>query len=425
MIDEPAARRITSESKSEPGAGDPRIGFVLRLGRALHSYGYPSHRLEDVMSEIAARLGLKAQFFSTPTSIFAAFGPQDDQHTYLIRVEPGDVHLEKLAAVDAVGREVLAGSLDPALGTSRIAAIVAAPPRYGVTLTVIAFALSSASVARFLGGGMREVGLAAVIGLVVGALAFATARVRSARRVFEPLGAFVASVLAAALSIAFGPCSVYVATLAGIIALIPGLTLTTAMTELATRHLAAGTARLSGAMVVFLAIAFGVAMGARVAELVFGAPHIAEPIALAPWTEWVALLLAPVSLTVLFRAPPRELHWIALTSVFAFFGGRFGARVLGPELGIFAGALVAGVTSNLYARLRRRPASVTLVPAVLLLVPGSIGFRGLALMLEQQVVGGVESAFRMLLMLSALVAGLLIANVVIEERRTVVPELGN
>ena len=136
------------------------------------------------------------------------------------------------------------------------------------------------------------------------------------------------------------------------------------------------------------------------------------------------LILAPVSLTVLFRAPPRELQWIAVTCVLAFFGGRFGARVFGPELGIFAGALIAGVTSNLYARLRCRPASVTLVPAVLLLVPGSIGFRGLALMLEQQVVGGVESAFRMLLMLSALVAGLLIANVVIEERRTIAARPG-
>jgi len=421
MRDEPAARHATRDELTEPGAGDPRVGFVLRLGRALHTYGYPAHRLEDVMGEVAARLGLQAQFFSQPTSIFAAFGPQDDQHTYLMRVEPGDVHLEKLAAVDAVARDVLAGTLDPEHGTARIAAIVAAGPRYGAALTVAASGMSSASVARFLGGGAREVVLAAVIGLIVGMLAFATARVRSARRVFEPLAAFVASLLAAGLSLAFGPCSVYVATLAGVIALIPGLTLTTAMTELATRHLASGTARLSGAMVVFLAIAFGVALGARVAELAFGSPRIADPVELAAWTEWAALVLAPLSLTVLFRAPPRELQWIFATCVLGFFGGRLGARVLGPELGIFVGALTAGVTSNLYARLRRRPASVTLVPAVLLLVPGSIGFRGLALLLQQQVVGGVESAFRMLLMLSALVAGLLIANVVVEERRTIAP----
>ena len=46
---------------------------------------------------------------------------------------------------------------------------------------------------------------------------------------------------------------------AGLIVLVPGLPLTTALTELATRHLAAGPARLSGALVLFLSIGFGTA----------------------------------------------------------------------------------------------------------------------------------------------------------------------
>ena len=37
---------------------DAAISFVLRVGRALHTYGYPAHRLEDVMAGSAARLGL-------------------------------------------------------------------------------------------------------------------------------------------------------------------------------------------------------------------------------------------------------------------------------------------------------------------------------------------------------------------------------
>jgi uncharacterized membrane protein YjjP (DUF1212 family) len=395
-----------------PGAGDARVGFVLGLGRALHMYGYPAHRLEDVMSLVARRLGLEAQFFSQPTSIFAAFGAQNAQRTHLIRVEPGEVHLEKLVAVDQVAGNVLRGTLDPAGGAARIEAIAAAPARYGAAITAAAFGLSSAASARFLGGGAREVVIAAGTGLAVGALALVTQRAPAARRVFEPLAAFTASALATAASLVLGPCSVYVATLAGVIVLLPGLALTTAMTELSTRHLASGTARLSGALMLFLAIAFGVAMGSKVVGVALGAPHIADPRELAPWTEWVALALAPVSLTVLFRAPPAELPWIWVTGVLAFAGGRMGARMLGPELGIFVGALTAGIASNLYARWRDRPSPVTLVPAVILLVPGSIGFRGLALLLERHVVVGVESAFRMVIMLSALVGGLLIANLV-------------
>ena len=47
--------------------------FILRLGKALHRSGYAAHRLEAILERAAVRLGLDAQFFSTPTSIFASF----------------------------------------------------------------------------------------------------------------------------------------------------------------------------------------------------------------------------------------------------------------------------------------------------------------------------------------------------------------
>jgi uncharacterized membrane protein YjjB (DUF3815 family) len=55
---------------------------------------------------------------------------------------------------------------------------------------------------------------------------------------------------------------------------------------------------------------------------------------------------------------------------------------------------IAAAISNLFARVRRQPATLTLVPAIVLLVPGSIGFRSLSAMLNRDVVPGVESASR-------------------------------
>ena len=49
-------------------------GFLVKLGRALHTYGTPSHRTEEALTRIAARLGLRAQFLVTPTSILGSFG---------------------------------------------------------------------------------------------------------------------------------------------------------------------------------------------------------------------------------------------------------------------------------------------------------------------------------------------------------------
>ena len=60
---------------------------------------------------------------------------------------------------------------------------------------------------------------------------------------------------------------VSIATLAGLIVLVPGLTVTTAITELATSHLTAGTTRMAGAFMTFIAIGFGVALGYRIAAM--------------------------------------------------------------------------------------------------------------------------------------------------------------
>jgi uncharacterized membrane protein YjjB (DUF3815 family) len=199
---------------------------------------------------------------------------------------------------------------------------------------------------------------------------------------------------------------------------VPGFTLTVAMTELSTRHLVSGTARLTGALILFLIIAFGVALGSRISAELFGAPQIAAVIPLPGWTEAVAMVAAPLAFTVLLRAEPRDAVWIVLAGAVAVVGGRLGARALGPELGVFVGALLVGTASNLYARLLNRPSTVTLVPGILLLVPGSIGFRSLASLLDREVVLGVETAFQMGLMAVALVAGILVSNIVVPPKRT-------
>ena len=95
------------------------VGFVLRLDRALHVYGIPAHRLEEVMGKAAERLGLQGQFFSTPTAIFASFGRQDEQRTFLMRVTPGEVNLGKIAELDDVTTACCAARSTRPKGLSR------------------------------------------------------------------------------------------------------------------------------------------------------------------------------------------------------------------------------------------------------------------------------------------------------------------
>jgi uncharacterized membrane protein YjjP (DUF1212 family) len=396
--------------ETPPPQDDDAIQFVLELGRALHQLGHPSHWLEDAMTRASLSLGLIGQFFTTPTSVFAAFGPQRHQHTYLLRVEPGEVNLGALTDAVRTGRAVMHRRITAAQGTERLRAILSARSPYSELVTAIAGAVSGAAAGRFLGGGVREIVVAAGCGAGVMIFSRLAARVPGLPRLFEPVTAFLVSAVVTLIATRT-PLAIYPATVAGILILLPGLSITTAMTELSSSHLVSGTARLSGAFVRFLALAFGVAMGSRAVALLAGTPPHVTPPPLPEWTEMLALLAAPMAFTILLRARLRDFPWILGTGALAFFGGRIGAKWFGPELGVFAGAWTAGVLSNLVARGRASTPAVTLVPAILLIVPGSIGFRSLTLLLNRDVLSGVEAAFRMIIMIAALVAGLLVAGV--------------
>jgi uncharacterized membrane protein YjjP (DUF1212 family) len=395
------------------------IGFVLRLSRALHVYGIPAHRLEEVMEKAAEKLGLKGQFFSTPTSILASFGRQDEPGVYLMRVTPGEVNLGKIAELDDVATCVLRGALGPAEGSEKIDRILVEPHRYGGALTTIAFSMASAAASRFLGGGVKEITASALIGLVIGLLSLFSVKYQSFGKVFEFVAAGAASALAASLTFVIGAYAVSNATLAGLIVLMPGLTLTTALIELSTRNLSSGTARLSGAFVVFLSIGFGVAAGGSIANLLFGQPAVASIATLPAWTEALALVTMPIALTILLRAQLRDAVWIVVAGGLAVGGSRLGVIFFGPEMGVFLGALTVGVASNWYARLLDRPAIITEVPGIMLLVPGSVGFRGLAALMDEKIVSGVDTSFKMVLTAVALVAGTLMANIIAPPRREI------
>lgn len=414
-MDETKATEASNDEAVNLAPREAYMAFTVRLAWALHRYGAPAHRLEEVLQLMSDRLHLPGQFFSMPTALLASFGSWENQHTILVRVDPGDVDLQKQVKLDDVAERVASGQLDPRAGVEEIEAVVLAPARYGVVLTLICFGLASGAASRFFGGGWREILVSSVTGLFVGIMAQLMNRRTSTSRVYEPLAAVVASLFAALGAWWLGNLSTSMAVLGGLIVLVPGLTVTTALNELATRHLMSGTGRLMGAMMVFLVMGVGVVLGTRLALLVPGG--IGTTIPLPVWTEGVALGAGILSFSILFRVPAREIVWTFLIGAAVYATARFGAIPLGPDLAVASGAFLLGASANLYARIRRRPAAIPLVPSLMLLVPGSIGFRSLLSLLEHNVLSGVETAFRMIMVGVSLVTGLLLANLVLPPRR--------
>lgn len=401
---------------------DPAPALVVRFGQALHRFGTPADRVEAAMVELARRLGLKGEFFALPTSLHAAFGEPGRQSTFLVRMPPtGEVELGRLAALDRLATEVGRRETSIAEASVRLEAILSAPAKHSRIVTAIAFAVVSGATARILAGGLAEVGAAAGLGLFVGLAAtglFGGARLAP---VLPAIAGFVVSLaagLVASAGITPAPWSV---TLSALVVLLPGLTLTLAMREVATGHLAAGSARSVGAAATFLALGCGIALGDHVATtlgshgalVLRAATHHPLP----AFTEPLALLVAALAFVVLFQADRRDLPVIVLAAAIAWGGARLGTALLDARLAPLLGATALGVAGNAFARLRDRPAAIVVVPGLILLVPGSLGARSLSALLSDDVVGGVETAFTMAFVAAALVCGLLLANAIVTPRR--------
>ena len=393
------------------------IRFTLALGKALHRYGTPSFRLEEALSKVALRFGEEARFSAGPTGLFAAFGPPEALRTGLLRSEPGEMDLSRLGHLDILLQDVVAGREDAKSGFERLQQILISPAPYGPSFTLACYSAASASMACLMGGGLRETGLASFIGLMVGLFVLLSERVESLGRVVVPVTAVMASALAVLGASLFGPLSVQVATLGGLVVLLPGLSLTVSLNEIANRHLMSGTARLMGASLVFLQLGFGAALGGKLAVAF---PPLAGALAgpYAPkWALSVALVTLTLTAGVLFRAQVRDLGWILLAGISAYAGARIGTVWLGTELGAFVGATFLGVVGNAVSRFRNRPAVMTLVPGLLPLVPGSVGLRSLESLFARDTLAGVDTAFQMLMVAVSLVAGLLLANALLPNRR--------
>lgn len=395
---------------------DPRAAFVLALGRALHSSGETANRLEDLLEQVSRRFGIQAQFFITPTSIFAAFGPEDQQRTHLIRTEPASPDLGQLARLDTVVVRVLRGELEPGTGLAEIR-LLQSSPKPSAAFRISGYALASACAARVLGGGLREVLVSGGVGLVIGLLSRLAEQREGVRGLFEALASFAGALLVGVIAHLIGGLAPLITALASLIVLVPGMSLTNAVAELTTRHLSSGTARLMSAFMVFIAMGFGAALAAQLVLVVLGPPPAATVVPLPAWTEWLAIVAASMAFGLLLRASPRDFGWILLACLIGFAAARLSSQLLGPELGTFMGALAVGMASSLLARWADKPVAITEVPGILILVPGSIGFRSISAMLEKEIVSGVETAFRVLMIAMSLVAGLLVANLLVRRPR--------
>ncbi|MEO8672646.1 MAG: threonine/serine exporter family protein [Tahibacter sp.] len=401
-----------------------RVGFIIALARRLHEYGTAAPRLEDAIDKVSARLNLGCEVLSTPTSIVLSFAELSQgkhavaQITQVIRLAPGDVNLRRLVEVDNIADRVIDGSLDLPAGFQMLRELDRPPGRRWRRMTVFSYGISSASVASLLHASWADIAVAALCGWMIGLLAHVSQGRPRLLASFEAICALLVTIVAIVLSAYVVPLTMKTVVLASLIVLLPGMTLTTAVRELSSQHLVSGVARMAGAMATLLKLTFGTVAAAQLCR-VFGVVPQEISLEAAPvWVEWVGLIAGAFSFAVLFRSARRDL-WLVVGSVLLGYAiTRFGGARFGSEFGVFVAGFAIGAISNLYAALWQRPGALVREPGIILLVPGSVGFKSMGFLFERDILLGLDTTLLLVTLLISLVAGLLFGDLLIPPRRS-------
>ena len=331
---------------------------------------------------------------------------------------PG-LELNRLAKLGELVDELVSGGVSIADGIARLDEIDDVPHPWKDAALALSYAFAGAGFAMLLSGGWWDVLFSTLYSLVVFGIVAITGRFGAAAGAWLPLStAFTAATLSAGTKLAIPELNLVLVTLSAILILIPGYPISVGVIELVSGHVVSGMANLTSGLVYLVKQFAGAWLGASAVMLVVPITDATLPAPVAASWLWLAVPLLIVSLCVGFQTAPRDFFAAALVCAAAYGGITVGSAVAGANVGNLVGTIVTVVAANLWARASKRPTSIVLLPAIVLLVSGSIGFRGLAAMASGEIVSGELQLAQMFVVALTIAAGLLVGNTIVRPEVT-------
>jgi uncharacterized membrane protein YjjP (DUF1212 family) len=394
-----------------------QVKFILRFGKALHAAGSPAHTLEATMQEMCQNMCIKGTFISQPTGIFSSFSNGEEEITKIERVEPMGVNLGRLAKIDLISQEVIQHQISYEEGHQKLDDVLDEPEPFGKRIHITHFLFSAAGFLVLFGGTWGDMLAALIVGIIMGII-YIFRPVGPVVQMFEAMLAIVAAFGTYLLAKVIPGLNVGVIILSCLIIFMPGIFITLAIAEIATQNLVSGTARMVGGVMILLKLTFGVFIGSKIASWFHIAPIDITFGIIPTWVAYFTLPITALMSVVGFKVNREDWKWVTIAGIYGYFCAKLGTHFLGAELGMFFGGACVGVMSNIFARFKNKPSSIFQFPGIILLVPGSVGYRSMNFLFERDVLGGLDTAFTMIALAMALVVGLFFGNLLIKPRRS-------
>lgn len=353
--------------------------FILALGKAQLAAGYPVDDVTNSLNSVARSYG-RSDFgiFVLPNAVLI-----DDPVAGRARIIPegnDTLRLDQAAEVHEIATRAKDHEVSLTEGTRELDELPSKPPRFPPWLSILGYGAASAGFALVFRVSLWGIGMAAVLGLLVGVMVAYTRD----RPNLAPLVPPIAAMVCAFSVFGFGslidqdvqPIRVVAAPL---ITLIPGAALTRATQELASGHVISGASRLVASIVQILVLTFGILVGALLASV---SPYDLGDLTdqrLPLWVAWIGAGVYAIGQALAFNEPRGAFTSVVILLLVAFSVQQIISSLLDAVLAAGVAAAVALFLAIVIQDRGKRgtPAFVLFAPVFWLLVPGSLGLVAL------------------------------------------------
>ena len=243
------------------------VSLLCLAARLILENGGETYRVEETVMRMASGLGLpNVNVAAFTTSIFV----EVDGRMRICRINRRGTNLTRIERTNNVSRRVASGNLSLDEAERELQAVArysGTPQRY----LIPASGLAAGSFALLFGGQMQDFAVAFFIGICVQCIQPLFARMEMGTLFFNFFGGLLSSVGAVVLS-SFMPvtCDVNSIIVGGIMPLLTGLLMTTAMRDTMYGDLISGIARALEALLLAVAAALGVYVGLTIVVMMGG-----------------------------------------------------------------------------------------------------------------------------------------------------------
>ena len=243
-----------------------KIRLICQAAQLALENGGETYRVEETALRMASGLGLDdVNIVAFPTSIFVSVGGL----SRIRRVTHRGTNTSRLARVNDVSRRVEHGELSADEAEEELAAIAADRGLHQLTL-IAAYGVSAASFSLVFGGSLGTLMVALFIGMAVQAIQPLFSRMAMGTLLFDFTGGFLTAALAQAVHFVVPYGDVNAVIVGGIMPLLTGLLMTTAVRDTMYGDLISGIARAVEALLLAACVALGVYVGLSLVSMMGG-----------------------------------------------------------------------------------------------------------------------------------------------------------